>query len=160
MANVKKCPHCGEMAMTRRGVTHTEDVGGVRVNDATAQALVCGSCGEWDMSAKEIAGFERRAARTVLFDRPDAGGAVYKYARKALGLRQTDLALLLGGVAPETISRWENGEPMPRTVQLALAALLAGVEHGAINIDEALATARASVPPPPTELHVKRTAVG
>jgi transcriptional regulator with XRE-family HTH domain len=45
-------------------------------------------------------------------------GGVVRYARKAMGLRQTDLARHLG-CAAETISRWGNGtETMPRQAQL------------------------------------------
>jgi transcriptional regulator with XRE-family HTH domain len=57
-------------------------------------------------------------------------GAELKFARKALGLRQTELAEYLG-VEPETISRWENNrDPFKRRDQLAVLALLEHVAGG------------------------------
>lgn len=108
---------------------HEERVGSFKVVDAGCMSLVCETCQTVDLTLDELQRFERRAARVVLLDRPDAGGDVYKYARKALGLRQVDLARLLG-VEPETVSRWENEHvTMPRAEQLAIVALLDVSEH-------------------------------
>ncbi len=133
----RHCPECGA-DMTLKNHEHEERVGGYKVRDPSGMAYVCVSCGAADLSLEGLQEYERRAARVVLLDRPDAGGAVYKYARKALGLRQVDLAALLK-VEPETVSRWENDQrPMPRAEQLALVALLTGVECGLVDIAKAL----------------------
>lgn len=44
--------------------------------------------------------------------------------RQRLGLSQRELAERLG-VHANSIWRWENGDPMPRTVELAMRYLLA-----------------------------------
>jgi transcriptional regulator with XRE-family HTH domain len=51
-------------------------------------------------------------------------GAAFKFMRKAIGMKATDLAALLG-VAAETISRWETGQrEVDRTALAALAGLV------------------------------------
>jgi DNA-binding transcriptional regulator YiaG len=153
-AKTRPCSECGGQ-MTWKNYVHTEEVGTVKVNDPSGFAYVCPDCGASEVSLNALAGYERRAASTVLFDRPNAGGAVYKYARKALGLKQTDLAALMG-CDSATLSRWENdASAMPRAEQLALAGLLGGVECGAVDLEAAVATARSSHPPEPPELEVR-----
>ena len=111
--------------MALKNYEHTERVGDFIVRDPSGMVLVCDACGIVDLTYEQAQGYEVRAARTVLLDRRDAGGPVYKYARKALGLRQADMARLLGIEAVETISRWENGHMvMPCTTQLAIVTLL------------------------------------
>ncbi len=114
---------------------HTQRVGSVAVHDATAFAWQCKKCGEVDIPLEDLAGYERRAAALVLRDGRHVNGDVFKAARKALDLRQVDLAALLG-CKPETISRWETGAmSMPRAEQLALVALLDGTEQGTMDLD-------------------------
>ncbi|MFO0646574.1 MAG: helix-turn-helix domain-containing protein [Polyangiales bacterium] len=130
----RHCPECGARMQLKK---HEREgrVGSFKVIDSGCMASVCESCGVVDMTLDDLQRFERRAARIVLLDRPDAGGDVYKYARKALGLRQVDLARMLG-VEPETVSRWENGHvAMPRAEQLALVALLDVSEHDPDTFD-------------------------
>jgi DNA-binding transcriptional regulator YiaG len=81
------------------------------------------------LSAEGLSKLERRAVITVLRDVQLVGGPELKFARKALGLRQTELAEHLG-VAAETVSRWETGaEPFKRPVQLAVCELVETVER-------------------------------
>jgi DNA-binding transcriptional regulator YiaG len=116
--------------MAYRGYKHVESVGGVRVADATAFAHQCPKCGEVTLTDRELGMYELRAAAVVLRERHPVAGSVVRYARKAMGLRQTDLARHLG-CAAETISRWENGtETMPRQAQLAVVAMLDAVRDG------------------------------
>jgi putative zinc finger/helix-turn-helix YgiT family protein len=128
--NTKKCPECGEGTLRRTVVTHVETVGGITVNDATAFALACDRCGEYDLTGDELAGYQRRAAALVLRDGRLVTKEVVRYARKALGLRQVDLGALLDK-SPENVSRWETGDVrIPRAEQVALIALLDAQENG------------------------------
>jgi DNA-binding transcriptional regulator YiaG len=123
----RKCAECGK-PMAHRGYMHEEKVGKNSVTDATAFAWQCPGCGEVDMTLDELAGYQRRAAAIVLREAKDIEGAV-KYARKAIGMKQSELAERLG-VATETLSRYETGAAeVPPGVRLAIVAVLEGVEN-------------------------------
>jgi DNA-binding transcriptional regulator YiaG len=66
---------------------------------------------------------ERRAATVFLKELDSVSGAELKFARKAIGLRQIDLARALS-VEPETVCHWEASERISRTTQLAVAQLV------------------------------------
>jgi DNA-binding transcriptional regulator YiaG len=137
MEDEKRCPECGG-ALEMRGYRHVEHVGHTKVTDGTGMALQCKECGEPMLSLLALAGYERRAASLVLRDGKHVDGAVVRYARKALGLRQTELAALLQ-CTPETLSRWENSAlQMKRAEQLALVALIEGVERDGVDIKKML----------------------
>ncbi|MBK7582522.1 MAG: helix-turn-helix domain-containing protein [Myxococcales bacterium] len=77
-----------------------------------------------ELSLRQLAGYQRRAVRTVLRDVRNVEPEILRFGRKAIGLTQPQLAELFG-VAPETVSRWETGaEPFKPYVQLALATLI------------------------------------
>jgi hypothetical protein len=122
------CHKCGG-TLARKGYTHSINVGGVTVNDASGLVLTCDTCGEVVLSSKELAGYERRAARVALTDAKDIGGGALKFARKALGLRQKDLAALLKR-NEQQISRDENANELPIDLRLAVVALLTMAERG------------------------------
>ena len=154
--NTRVCPSCGE-PMALLGYTHVEDGGGVLVKDATSFAWQCQHCDLTDLSLEELAGYERRAAALVLRDGRRVDGNVVRDARKALDLRQVDLASLLG-CEPETLSRWESStRPMPRAEQLALVALLDEVESFGVDIRELLDRKKSDRP---IEMEVKRHKAG
>jgi DNA-binding transcriptional regulator YiaG len=76
------------------------------------------------LSADQLTQIELRAINTVLRESDLISGAELRFARKALGLKQTELADHLG-VKAETISRWENeAEAFKRAVQLKVMALV------------------------------------
>jgi putative zinc finger/helix-turn-helix YgiT family protein len=115
--------------MVDRTHEHVERVGQHIVTNAWGEASVCNKCGEVELYLNELAWYQRRAAAIVLRESTSIDGAVVKYARRSLGLKQTELAELLG-VRHETLSRWEtDSEEMPRTAQLGLVAILDGVEQ-------------------------------
>jgi DNA-binding transcriptional regulator YiaG len=102
---------------------HITRVGRYKVEDGTRFAALDEEA-TVDLTLAELAGYERRAAKTVLLDVPAVEGDVLKFARKALGLKQVELAAILD-VTAETISRWETGaDSFKRPVQLAYAQLL------------------------------------
>lgn len=123
-----KCPNCNEQ-LTRQGYEHVTRVGGYTVSDATGMIQACPACGEVSLSSDELSGYERRAARLIMAESKRVGGAVLKFARKALGLRQRDLALILRR-NEQQISRDENSEDLPMDLRLAVAELLDRAERG------------------------------
>lgn len=132
----KDCVHCGGEA-TRQQYTHTEEFAGVRVSDPRSQAYVCARCGQPELSLDALAGLQRRAAMVALQDLSAVKGGVLKYARKAAGLRQVDLAKLLG-TRGETISRAETSEgTIDRTLQVAMLGILQQMECG-VSLGEML----------------------
>jgi DNA-binding transcriptional regulator YiaG len=127
--NQNKCPTC-DGRMVFRPYGHVEKVGRYKVNDATAFAWQCEDqkCGEVELTLDQLAGYQRRAAAIVLREAKEIDGPVVKYARRALGMKQTELAEHLD-CRPETLSRWETGDaPIPRAEQLAIVAILDAVE--------------------------------
>jgi len=119
---MKKKPKLGSKAYS-----HFTWVGPYKVKDSSGFAMQTAD-GHVELSQEDLIGYERRAARVVLQEAPSIDGAVLKFARKALGLRQAELARLLG-YGDTYVSKWENDqEAIHRTVQLALAELLCRVE--------------------------------
>jgi DNA-binding transcriptional regulator YiaG len=118
-AMMKTCVKCGGNLKSAVYV-HEVTVGGHKVSNGGQMAPKCVSCGEQYISAKALGRLELVAAQLVLFERRDrVNGAVVRYARKAMGLRQTDLARMLG-VRAETISEWET-----KTDSVSVATALA-----------------------------------
>ncbi|MBN2195737.1 MAG: helix-turn-helix domain-containing protein [Polyangiaceae bacterium] len=113
---------------------HETQVGRFRVSDAGVGAPRALKDGSSALSADDLARLELRAAITVLHDVDRIGGEELRFARKALNLRQVDLAELLD-VRGETVSRWETGaEEFPRQAQLAVLALLTEMlQHGELR---------------------------
>lgn len=92
------------------------------VTDGSLTGPVCEN-GHYTVTQTELEESERRAALAALTEINAPSGEVLKFARKAVGLRQTDLAKALG-VAPETVCRWEANAHIDRHVSLAMAQLL------------------------------------
>jgi DNA-binding transcriptional regulator YiaG len=118
-----KCQKC-EGTMAVRTYRHTQAVGEVKVTDSTSQVLVCVECGVARLTLAQVEKYERRAAALVLRSVEKATGGMFRFARKSLGLKQTELAQLLGCSA-ESISRWEKDKAtIERNNQLAMVAVL------------------------------------
>lgn len=108
---------------------HKTKVGRYTVTDGGIPSQKTLTDGTPYLMADQASELEIRAAITVLREVELVSGAELKFARKALGLRQTELAEQLG-VTSETVSRWENdAESFKRTVQLAICDLLATVQQ-------------------------------
>ncbi len=65
--------------------------------------------GHHTVGQAELEESERRAALVTLTELNAPSGAVLRFARKAMGLRQVDLARALGTSA-ETVCRWESNQ--------------------------------------------------
>lgn len=121
------CSMCGE-----RRARSGESVGrwnfGPLTVAVTMPARVCDACGETTIAGDDLARAEHAVTRALV-----SAGSTHPHAlrwlRKGAGLRAVDLAALLG-VAPETVSRWENGA---RTIDRAALAVLAGLALDAIE---------------------------
>lgn len=110
--------------MTLRGYQHKEKVGPHIVTEITACAWHCEPCGEVEIPLHVLAGYQRRAAAIALREVKEVDGSLMKYARKALGLTQTELGVAID-CPGETVSRYEADEmPVPTQVRLAVARLL------------------------------------
>jgi DNA-binding transcriptional regulator YiaG len=106
---------------------HTLTVGRYRVI-GEYEAVPIDDSGTLGMPSTELGRLELQAAIVVLSETQSINGDELRFARKAMGLRQPDLAALLD-VATETVSRWETGaETIRRQTQLAILLYL---EHTA-----------------------------
>ncbi len=100
----------------------------VLVGEHTFTAVVPAMLGAGDdddvlVDGEVLSDFELRIAKWWC-EREELPGAALKFVRHTLGVKQTELAELLGFKA-ETLSRWENGErPVPRLVRVVLANIV------------------------------------
>ena len=119
---MKQCMKC-DGALSATEVREEVTVAGATFTGMVA-ARRCDACGEVYIDAEVGMRFDLRVARE-LGSRGAATGEAFKFMRKALGMRATDLAELLG-VAAETISRWERGErPVDRAALTVVGAIVA-----------------------------------
>jgi putative zinc finger/helix-turn-helix YgiT family protein len=133
---MERCVQCGKAAVTVARVKLERRIVG-RLFLTTVLGTRCGACGEDYVSAPDLRRFELLTART-LADAGQSSGAAFKFMRKAMGLKATDLAVLLG-VTAETISRWENDKHAPERSTLAvMASLLADQLAGSTRTADAL----------------------
>jgi DNA-binding transcriptional regulator YiaG len=122
---------------------HATKVGRWTVQDGGLSTYKALKDGTPVLSAEQMAELELRAAITVLSEVELVGGAELKFARKAMGLKQTELAEHLG-VNAETVSRWETGtDSFKRPVQLAILQLLTEFKEMG-RVDRPLRSPRAS----------------
>jgi putative zinc finger/helix-turn-helix YgiT family protein len=100
-------------------VEHEFSISGVRVK-GSLPATICPECGENTVEADALSALELAAAH-ALAKSAVRTGEVFRFMRKALGLRAADVGELLGA-DPATISRWEREH---QNVDLRAFALLA-----------------------------------
>ncbi len=102
-----KCPTCKKGTIRGKGtIEHAITVSGVKFSGKLAASL-CSDCDEAIVEAGELGRFECRIAEWFA-EHGVCEPEVFRFMRKALGLRATDLAALLD-VTGETVSRWERG---------------------------------------------------
>ncbi len=144
---MRTCPVCKEGTMRAGQVSHRLTRAGTTFV-RSSEALVCDSCEENLTSLEELRSFELQAAWWLArhgVKTPDA----FKFMRKAAGYKAKDLAQLLG-VAPETVSRWENGGlDVSHSAFAILGALVRDAHAGHDDVEQAL---RASLSKPPPTL--------
>jgi DNA-binding transcriptional regulator YiaG len=119
-----KCHECNGESFERRAVEISTQVGGHVVIDRSITRPVCLSCGEFTVPASTLEKIELRAALVAFTEAPQTTGSMLRFARKALGLTQAELAERLA-TASESVSRWEREErPMEPWVPLAVLGLV------------------------------------
>lgn len=147
---MQQCAQCESrrLEQTREDV-HMEVDG--HTFTAALPALRCLDCDETYIAGPEMGRFELRVAAILARSGMQSGGA-FRFMRKAVGLRASDLAELLD-VTQETISRWETGK---RAVdRSALATLGALVLDKLADRQETLERLRALREPKPVAKRVR-----
>lgn len=85
--------------------------------------------GSFAMSGEDFGRLGLQAAVAVFQQTESIQGGELRFARKAMGLKQPELAALLD-VATETVSRWETDkDPIRRQTQLAILLFLEHTER-------------------------------
>ena len=119
---MKKCVECKAEAMRPAAIRSEHKVGGFTLA-GDVSGFECTKCGAKYLSGPSLGRFElEAAARVAALGARD--GASMRFIRKALGLKASELAELLG-VAAETVSRWENDSLPIEPRWFALLAALA-----------------------------------
>ena len=117
-------------------------------------AMCCTSCSEVYVDSASLERVELAVASHVAKQGP-ATGETFRFMRKALGLRGSELGVLLD-VTAETISRWENGQRnVHRTAWVALGSMVLEKLQGSTSTLDRLHMLRSSENAP----HVVRLAV-
>ncbi len=80
-------------------------VGEHSVLDGSVTRPVCIQCGEFTVSAQALEKVELRVVVVAFTEAAMVSGAMLRFARKALGTTQGDLAERIG-TTPESLSRW------------------------------------------------------
>ena len=102
-----KCINCGKAELIRGVVPLAVTVAGIEFA-TELPGRRCPSCGYSTVNGPAAVRFELLVA-AELMKRGIRGGASFKFMRKALGMKATEIAQAFN-VAPETISRWENDQ--------------------------------------------------
>lgn len=102
-----KCINCGKAELIRGAVPLAVTVAGVEFA-TELPGRRCSTCGYSTVNGPAAVRFELLVA-AELAKRGIRGGASFKFMRKALGMKATELAEAFN-VAPETVSRWENDQ--------------------------------------------------
>jgi YgiT-type zinc finger domain-containing protein len=118
------CYNCNATTFEQRVLDLKTEVGEHTVLNHTVTRPVCTACGEYTVDSVTLEQVELCAALVAFSDAPRVSGPMLKFARKALGLKQTELGERIGATA-ESISRWEREErPAEPWVPLAVLGLV------------------------------------
>ena len=103
-----RCVECGEQdfSVTTETLDYSSTLPGVGLLGIEVET--CKGCGETYTRIPAMSALHRTLARLVVRKQARLAAPEIRFLRKWLSLSGVDLAGLLG-VAPETVSRWENG---------------------------------------------------
>ncbi len=154
---MKVCPSCRSGAL--RGTKEAVEVrvpaspAALVVRVTGVSAMRCSGCGESFLSGPDLGRAELLAGAEALA-RGLRDGGTFKFIRKALGLRASELGDVLD-VSPETISRWENGHrDAERSVWNTLADLVSDKLHGTNTTLDRLTARGPRIPKQPIRLRL------
>jgi DNA-binding transcriptional regulator YiaG len=115
------CPKCGSTRQISREKIERVELDPLSIDVVQPQTL-CAQCGL--MLAAPLPEDVDLACARLLADLGNATGGAFRFLRRSLRFKATDVATLLR-VRPETISRWENSDrQVDRAAWLALAAIV------------------------------------
>lgn len=137
---MERCVSCGSAAWSDVTEEHRVEVADYTF-DVPITAHACEQCGARLVPLPTVGEAELRVA-AWLAEHGAREREVFRFMRKALGLRAVDLAELLD-VAPETVSRWERGAlKMEQRAFALLGALVCERVEGREGLLERLRAAR------------------
>lgn len=119
--SIRRCVICKATAFENATKEIRRNVAG-RKFTRSAPCRQCKKCGERYVDAVQLLAFDAEVATYVALHGL-ATGETFRLLRKGLGLTAQQISELLR-VAPETISRWENGQ---RDVDLSAWAMVASL---------------------------------
>lgn len=153
-----KCPMCGTVMMSGRENFKYEASGLDYVTLVNIEVRRCGKCGEWEAVIPHMEGLHRVIARTIAKFPTRLRGDEIRFLRTYLGLSSADCAELLG-VAPATMSRWEN-EKSKSEMSLGFERMLRLMVFNREPIQSyplsELAEKRSPAPKKPPTMHFRR----
>lgn len=128
MSQLHKCTECGEQMVSTREDRPYSRLPGVLLRGV--EVLRCPKCGESEVVIPKPNQLGDLLARHLIEKRDRLVGPEVRFLRAHLGLSGVDLARRMG-VAPETVSRWENGkDTMGPVADRLLRLLVAGDMSG------------------------------
>lgn len=118
------CIECG-FAMKTKRENYKYDASGLSgVTLLGVEVSRCSRCGEVEVTIQNIEGLHRAIAAALSGKKERLRAEEIRFLRKYLGLSSGDFAQCIG-VAPETVSRWEQGRtPMGATADRFLRWLV------------------------------------
>ncbi|HET8539762.1 MAG TPA: YgiT-type zinc finger protein [Anaeromyxobacter sp.] len=120
---MKRCPECRNPLRDAKADVTWDLAGAGEIVMRGVPGQRCDHCGEVYRRGEDLERAELVAA-AGLADIGVQNGAVFRFMRKALGMRAADLAELLD-VTAEQVSRWENDHvPVNRGAWVTVAALV------------------------------------
>jgi putative zinc finger/helix-turn-helix YgiT family protein len=119
-----KCHECGGELTITRGRHHYTASGLPNVYLEGVETRACPACGTSEVAIPRVALLHRVIALDVARSTARLTGAEIRFLRKHLGWSGRDFARIFG-VAPETVSRWENDRDPMGAIADRLLRLLA-----------------------------------
>ena len=144
-----KCPKCGgKLRVT--GHTHRYVESGLsNVVLNGVQVRKCQECGEEEVAIPNITGLHRAIAALLVARKSALAAIELRFLRQFLGFSSKDFARTLG-VAPETLSRWENASrDIPSVVDRVVRLLVVNVAPRTDYSADMLAKIRPTAPKHP-----------